>query len=246
MKIMVSVVSPEEAWEAVKGGAEIIDVKNPAEGALGASLPWITRRIKESVDGSVEVSATIGDMPYLPGTASLAALGASLLKVDYVKIGMFGPKTTGEALNLSRSLVQTLQEFRSSVKVVVAGYADYRIQGCINPLELPQVAHEAGAWGLLIDVKDKNARGLFDHLSFDELKKFVEESRGWGLKTALAGSLSKSDAEEVLKLDPDIMGVRRGVCVLRNGDLKMDRKRVGELVNMLRLRGTSGLRVAEA
>ena len=36
MKLLVSVVSAEEARLALAGGADIIDVKDPSEGALGA------------------------------------------------------------------------------------------------------------------------------------------------------------------------------------------------------------------
>ncbi|MFQ6135404.1 MAG: (5-formylfuran-3-yl)methyl phosphate synthase [Nitrososphaerales archaeon] len=233
LKIMVSVTNPEEALDAVEGGAEIIDVKNPGEGALGANPPWITRSIREAVGESVEVSATLGDMPYLPGTASLAALGAALLRVDYVKVGMLGPKTTEEALNISRSLVRTFQEFRLGVRVVVAGYADYRERGCVNPLTLPQVASESGAWGLLTDVKEKGSKGVFDYLSFEELKRFVDESHSSGLKVALAGSLGKEDIQNILRLGADIMGVRRGVCTSQHGRFKIDRRRVEEIAGAL-------------
>ena len=34
MRLMISVVSVAEAYEALTGGAEILDVKNPAEGSL--------------------------------------------------------------------------------------------------------------------------------------------------------------------------------------------------------------------
>ncbi len=233
LRIMVSVVNPEEALDAVKGGADIIDVKNPDEGALGANLPWITRSIREVVGESVEVSVTIGDMPYLPGTASLAALGAALLRVDYVKVGMFGPQTAEESLNLCRSLVRTFQEFRLGVRMVVGGYADYREQGCVNPLMLPKVASEVGAWGLLIDIKEKGAKRLFDYLSFEELKGFVDESHRFGLRVSLAGSLGKEDVQKMVELDADIMGVRRGVCTAQKGRLGVDRRRVEEITGAL-------------
>jgi uncharacterized protein (UPF0264 family) len=36
MRLMISVLSAEEAMEAIAGGAQILDVKNPSEGSLGA------------------------------------------------------------------------------------------------------------------------------------------------------------------------------------------------------------------
>lgn len=39
MKLLVSPINKEEAIAAYKGGADIIDVKNPKEGSLGANFP---------------------------------------------------------------------------------------------------------------------------------------------------------------------------------------------------------------
>jgi len=89
MRLLVSVRDVDEALEAVKGGAHIVDVKNPEEGSLGAHFPRVIRQVKEAVSGAVEVSATIGDLPNLPGTASLAALGAAVSGARYVKAGLF-------------------------------------------------------------------------------------------------------------------------------------------------------------
>ena len=51
MKLLVSPVNKEEAIIASKGGADIVDVKNPKEGSLGANFPWIIKEIKEAVNG---------------------------------------------------------------------------------------------------------------------------------------------------------------------------------------------------
>ena len=69
MKLLVSPVNKEEAIIASKGGADIVDVKNPKEGSLGANFPWIIKEIKEAVNGKQPISATIGDFNYKPGTA---------------------------------------------------------------------------------------------------------------------------------------------------------------------------------
>ena len=77
MKLLVSVVSADEARIAAAAGADIVDVKNPAEGSLGAPSPAVIAAVRDAVGAERPVSAAIGDMPNLPGTAALAALGAS-------------------------------------------------------------------------------------------------------------------------------------------------------------------------
>src|SRR5689334_5902222 len=103
MKVLVSPVSPEEAWAAAEGGADIIDVKNVREGSLGASFPWIIREVVRSLRGrDVTFSATLGDLPFKPGTASLAALGAAVSGARYIKAGLHGVRGHGEALGIMK------------------------------------------------------------------------------------------------------------------------------------------------
>lgn len=87
----------EEARAALAGGADIIDVKNPKEGSLGANFPWAIRAVADLARGAAPVSATIGDLPFKPGTASLAALGAAVSGAEYVKAGLLGAKDRGQS-----------------------------------------------------------------------------------------------------------------------------------------------------
>ena len=77
MRLLVSVTDAAEARVAVEGGVDIVDVKNPAEGSLGAPGPGVIERVRQVVPPERAVSAAIGDLPNLPGTAALAALGAA-------------------------------------------------------------------------------------------------------------------------------------------------------------------------
>ncbi len=240
MKLLVSVKNRAEALEAVEGGGHIIDVKNPDEGALGANFPWVIRQVRELVPDEIEVSATIGDLPNLPGASSLAALGATVSGTNYVKASLFGIKTPSEAAHLIGEVCRAAKEHDEATKVIAAGYADYDKIGCLSPLNIPKVAHKAGADGAMIDVNVKTHGGLFDLLSDDELRGFVDESHELGLIVCLAGSLDKDDLARVFGLGADIVGVRRAVC--RDKDrLKgaVHREAVRELVmEIQRLQGS--------
>lgn len=240
MKLLVSVKNRAEALEAVEGGGHIIDVKNPDEGALGANFPWVIRQVREVVPDGIEVSATIGDLPNLPGASSLAALGATVSGADYVKASLFGVKTPSEAAYLIGEICRAAKEHEETTKVIAAGYADYEKIGCLSPLEIPAVAHKAGADGAMIDVNVKTHGGLFELLSDDELRGFVDESHELGLSVCLAGSLDKDDLARVFGLRADIVGVRRAVC--RDKDRlrgAVHREAVGELVmEIQRLQGS--------
>ena len=217
MKLLVSVVDKTEALDSIKGGANIIDVKNPKEGSLGANFPRVIQQVKEFMPKNLELSATIGDLPNLPGTASLAALGAAVSGVDYVKVGLFGVKTSDEATTLITEVVKAVKEYDSALKTIASGYADFRSVGCISPMELPMVAHKAEADGILVDVNIKKGKdNLFTFLTDEQLKEFVTQAHNNNLLAALAGSLDTQDIQRVHNLGADIIGVRGAVCTKKD------------------------------
>jgi uncharacterized protein (UPF0264 family) len=228
LKLLVSVVNKTEAIDSIKGGADILDVKNPKEGSLGANFPRVIRQIKEVTPKNLELSATIGDLPNLPGTASLAALGAAVSGVDYIKAGLFGVQTYEEATVLMTEVVKAVKGFDLDLKTIASGYADFRQIGCVNPMALPTVAYEAGADGVLVDIKIKSGKSnLFSFFTDKELKELVKQTHNYDLLAALAGSLDKQDVKRVYSLGADIIGVRGALCSKKDRvDGKLEKEKV--------------------
>ena len=121
MKLLVSVADAHEARVAVRGGVDIVDVKNPAEGALGAPAPATIAQVRDTVPPERPVSAAIGDLPDLPGTAALAALGAAHSGAAYVKVGLWGTSTEDEAVAVLRAVREAVD---GGPTVIAAAYAD--------------------------------------------------------------------------------------------------------------------------
>jgi uncharacterized protein (UPF0264 family) len=234
MQLMISVINAEEAREAAAGGADILDVKNPSEGSLGAQFPRVIEQVKSVATSSVKVSAAIGDMPNLPGTASLAALGAASCGVDYVKVGLYGPRTESEAIYLLREVRQALSR-HPSVALIAAGYADAQRSGTLDPQLLPQIAASAGAEGCLVDTAIKDGCHLFDFLTPQALQVLAGRAHEAGLLFGLAGALREQDLPLILHLGADIVGVRTAACLngCRNGPLDPGRvRRLHELITL--------------
>jgi len=234
IKLLVSPVNIEEAQRSVKGGADIIDVKNPAEGSLGANFPWIIHEISGfSKKEGKEVSATIGDMDNKPGTASLAALGAAFSGADYIKVGLFGVRSKEEAIKMLNAVVKAVKEYDSAKKVVAAGYADYIRTGSVPPSILPEVCELTCTDGVMVDTAIKDGKSLFDFMSLHEAELFVSEAHERGLFCALAGNIGWKDIDVLKRIKPDIIGVRTAVC--ENGrNSSISSKLVSELVRMLK------------
>jgi uncharacterized protein (UPF0264 family) len=235
LKLLISPKNEKEAKEAVAGGADIVDVKNPNEGPLGANFPWIIRRIRQITPAEIEVSCTIGEAPNLAGSMALASLGAATTGVNYIKSGLHGVNKAGKAVNLMRNIVRAAKEYNPVIKVVASGYADATRVNTVNPLEVPEIAYEADADVAMLDTAIKDGQTLFTFLSMDHLQQFIETSHSYGMKAALAGSLHKEDLPKVHALGADIAGVRSAACTLNdrvNGQIT--RAKVQELVEIVK------------
>lgn len=212
MKLLVSPINTEEAIIASLGGADIVDVKNPKEGSLGANFPWVIRDVKEVVNGRQPISATIGDFNYKPGTASLAALGAAVAGADYIKVGLYDIQTEAQALELLTKITRAVKDYDPSKKVVASGYSDYKRINSIFPLLLPAVAVEAGVDVVMVDTGIKDGKSTFEFMDEQELKEFTDLAHEHGLENAIAGSLKFEDLPILERIGPDIIGVRGMVC----------------------------------
>lgn len=213
MLLLISPINHEEALESIKGGADIVDVKNPKEGSLGANFPWVIKDIRDITPEDKLVSATLGDVPYKPGTVSLAAMGANVSGADYIKVGLYGTKDYDEAVEVMENVVKTVKVDSPDTVVVAAGYADAHRVGAVGPMEIPKIAKDSGCDLAMLDTAVKDGKTLFDYLDLDDLEKFVEEAHSYGLKTALAGSLKKNQLKSLNDIGCDVVGIRGAACV---------------------------------
>jgi uncharacterized protein (UPF0264 family) len=195
------VASPEEAQIVLQAGADIIDLKNPARGALGALPPATIRTIVSSFAGSAPLSATVGDLPMIPGRICNAVAATAQCGVDYVKIGVFDDPQRADCIRALRPLCE------QGIRIVVVIFADRNP----DPGLLPLIAG-SGCAGAMLDTAGKRDGGLRSCLNPEQLADFVEQSRRLGLLTGLAGSLTAADIPSLLALAPDYLGFRGALC----------------------------------
>jgi uncharacterized protein (UPF0264 family) len=240
MKVLISPTSLEEAEAVLTGGADIIDIKNPTEGSLGASFPWVIRRVAERVKGQpITLSATLGDLPHKPGTAALAALGAIQAGARYIKAGLHGTRDYGQALEVMSAVTRTCREADAALLPVAAGYADYRRFGGLDPLTIVRVARDSGAALVMLDTAVKDGASLFDALSEAEIAGFLVAARAAGLATALAGSLRAGHLGALGRLGVDVVGIRGAVCCQGDRLTRIDAGLVKDFVARARMPGAA-------
>jgi uncharacterized protein (UPF0264 family) len=211
MQLLISVISAKEAQAAIQGGADIIDVKNPAEGALGAAAVAALHDVCALLPPGGVVSAALGESNSTPGVLALAAYGAAALGVRYVKLGLH-TADPAEAIALLQLVQSSLHLANSACALIAVGVADAAEIGALSWQLLPEVAHTARIKGCMIDTALKDGRCLFEHCPESALARWVAECREAGLLCALAGSLGQADLPALRRLGPDVVGFRGAAC----------------------------------
>lgn len=197
---LASVMNTEEAQIALDYGADIIDLKNPLAGALGA-LPLDTvSEVVKLVGGRKLVSATVGDLPMTPQILVSAVQAMATTGVNVVKIGLY------DGGNLWHCL-QQLGEVSRETRLVLVIFADMAWDRAL----LPRLAN-CGFYGVMLDTARKNGQSLTDHLDLKQLANFVTEARNAGLVTGLAGSLKADDIDLLGRLGASYLGFRGALC----------------------------------
>ena len=190
MRLLVSVVSAEEARRALAGGADIIDVKDPGEGALGAPSPRILSEVVREIGAAAPVSVALGDLPNLPHSVALAARGAAISGADYVKVGLRGVGELEGAVALMRAVADAVEP---RTGVIAAAYAD---AAALDPPALaatwlPELVKRAAISGALVDTFVKDGRGLYGWLSDAELAGLIARTHKAGASFGVAGQLAR-------------------------------------------------------
>lgn len=212
--MLASVADVAEAEIAIIEGADIIDLKDPADGPLGA-LPLATvEAVVGAAVGRRLVSAVAGNLEMIPAVLRDAVEKLAATGADYVKVG-FSPSAS------MLECVAALRPLASRVKLVGVLFAD------LDP-DLSVLSHfaAAGFAGVMLDTANKGKGRLIDHMDIAALKRFVDACRALELAAGLAGSLEPPDIARLLLLEPSFLGFRGALCTARERSTRLDAKQV--------------------
>jgi len=201
-KLLVSVRDAAEARAALQGGADLIDVKEPDRGPLGAA-------------DAATIDAVVAEAQPVLTSAALGELGEgrSLAGVahapDFAKFGLAGCAADDAwPLRWQRAIL----ELPARTKPVAVGYADWSAAAAPPPAEIVAAARELSCAAILIDTHDKQAGTLLDCWTLDEIAQLLSAAREAQMLAVVAGGLTASDLARVAPLGPDYVGVRGAAC----------------------------------
>ena len=198
--MLASVNSVEEALMVLHAQVDIIDLKQPEHGALGALDTETVQQIVQVIDRRCPISATIGDLPAQPELVFFATTVMATTGVDYIKIGFF---PGGDWL----ATIQRLAPLAAQQNLIAVLFADTKPDfGVINVLKM------AGFKGVMLDTMNKGKGSLTKVMTANEICQFVMLAKKHKLLCGLAGSLRRGDVPELLNLKPDYLGFRGALC----------------------------------
>jgi dihydroneopterin aldolase len=197
---LASVANAEEARIAFENGADFIDAKNPANGALGALAIDSVRQIVAEIAGRAPVSAVAGDLPMQPEIIVSAAQALAGAGIDHLKIGLFPDARREEC-------IRALAPLAARIKIIGVMFADDGAD-----VALAGVMEQAGFAGAMIDTANKRGGRLLSHCELPLLLNFVDAFHARQLLAGLAGSLELPDIPRLLPLRPDFLGFRGALC----------------------------------
>ncbi|HSI42318.1 MAG TPA: (5-formylfuran-3-yl)methyl phosphate synthase [Xanthobacteraceae bacterium] len=202
--LLSSVASLAEMEVARRGGADIVDCKDPSRGALGA---WDPGALTAAVtlwnswpERKPGLSATVGDQPMVPAILRQAVAVVAATGVPMVKIGL--APSPG-----ARACVQALGALAERTQLIGVFFADRAPDFTL----LPDLAR-IGFRGVMIDTAGKASGGLRNYLDVTALEAFTRQARARGLMSGLAGSLAFEDIAPLTRLGADYLGFRGALC----------------------------------
>jgi len=224
--LLVSVRSVDEATAALAGGADLIDVKEPARGPLGPADLEVIRTVVQRVAGRSPVSAALGEWrePSAPDWRAVAELG-----VDYLKWGLADFDQTRFDELLERN-----SQLPSTIKMVVVAYGDWQRAHSPAPRALADLAMRGRFAAFLLDTWGKDGSTLLNWIHQSEVEALTRSLQSAGVAVALAGSLGLNEIERLLPAHPNWFAVRGAVCSGGRREAPIDAQRVALIARCLK------------
>lgn len=220
-QLLISVKNLAETQLALDAGVDIIDLKDPNVGALGALGLQETAHIVALIDGVAIVSATAGEHHASLDELVQAIEARAEIGVDIVKIAV------SPLFDDKEFIVEMAKLTIVGIKIVAVFFADTELD-----LSLLEKLRKIGFYGAMLDTQGK-MNDLLHVQSKTSLREYVLQCDNFGLKSGLAGSLKLQYIESLAEINPTYIGFRGGVCENYARTSQLSIKKVMEVKNML-------------
>ena len=229
--LLISVRCPEEARVSLLHAIDVLDLKEPLEGALGAVSEAVIEKVLQLVERvkleqPPKLSLAMGeltdwDFERWPSLLDRYPLD-QIQRFRFVKIGLAGAQQLADWQGAWSKLFAALPE---STQPVVVGYLDRlsevlessslmkgsgdRCPSIEQLVEFAQSQRQVST--VLLDTWGKQ-EDLFAKISDQRLREIIAAANRAGLAVVVAGSVKIDSLERVIQAGASLVGVRGAVC----------------------------------
>jgi (5-formylfuran-3-yl)methyl phosphate synthase len=207
-QLLVSVRNATEALDALAGGADWIDCKEPLAGPLGAVTAEVAEKIAQAVAGRCPVSAALGELVDWPQSAAQELLAVKEIRV--VKLGLRNCAILPDWTDRWENAFGIVRSAGKDLAAVI--YADWLSAHAPCPQEVIDITFSVGCRYLLVDTFNKDDKSTLEIFCPDELRQILQFARRGGMTTVLAGNLRTIDLPRLVGIPVDLVAVRGAVC----------------------------------
>ena len=185
-------------------GADLIDLKEPRHGSLGAVDPAVMRDVvrRRWPRAGERRAGRVGRCHNCGGGQYSARHFACQVWTGRLRAQPDWPRRLGT----------TLAALPDNVGGVAVAYADWKGAAAPAPTAVLEHAARIGCRAVLVDTWHKGARSLLDLWNLHECAAFVARIHEAGLLAVLGGSLTGCAISQLLPLAPNYVAVRGAVC----------------------------------
>jgi (5-formylfuran-3-yl)methyl phosphate synthase len=225
-KLLVSVRNAHEAKIVLAEGVDLIDVKEPRGGSLGAATLDVIAEVIRLAVGQRPVSVALGELAAC-GAARSADVAERFRNRPpaFVKIGLAQCATNSR---WRRDLEVAYAHLPDQTGRVAVAYADFENAQSPEPDEVLEVGKAHFCQAALLDTFDKRGPGIAKLWTPLKIARWIAAARETGMQAVVAGQLSITDCKAVAEYDPDYIGVRGAAC-WPNRCGQIDSRRIAQL-----------------
>ena len=260
-RLLVSVRDANEALMAVRGGADLVDVKEPDHGSLGRASIEDLRAIADVLKihqqrtgrgriDTVLLSIALGEVHEWSESSGINFVqqlkasscqtsdalceAISELQPGYMKLGLSQVIAAGVTRAGHRGGHCEGPQVHGDHRWVAVAYADYKRAHAPVPEDVLAAALETNCSVLLIDTFVKDGTTLLDWMSVQEIASLRKATSAHGLQFAVAGRVTLLELPSLLPMQPDIIAVRGAVCERGERTAAISERLVAEFLERLK------------
>jgi (5-formylfuran-3-yl)methyl phosphate synthase len=218
-QLLISIKNVAEALLVLEAGVDIIDLKDPNVGAMGALNLPLSKQIVQAIRDQKSRGIYTENFPQISAAVGEQHIDLNNLIADIEErhaLGLDMIKIVVSKLFYDAHFVSKMQSLTSKgIKLVAVFFADEVLELALLPT-LKQV----GFFGAMLDTKTKH-QSLLQAQSADDLQNFTQICHQNNLQSGFAGSLQPQHIANLVQYNPTYIGFRGGVCenLARKSDL---------------------------